>query len=198
LPTNPSYPPYSTSSNFSSLIGSRYTYELVVDSDSGFQITTPWGPASPYTRYEADFSLSLESLYVSGTLASNVGFGIRNDDPESADATHDSLDVAVPFTSQETFYIPGEYGNLSPDNIILSLKDYTSSAFDSNALPMSVDVDNFESAELRWYTTSGGLNTRAIMASVDSVTVSPVRVPGAAWLLGSALLWLGVVRRRLC
>jgi hypothetical protein len=74
---------------------------------------------------------------------------------------------------------------------------YTQYTSDLNNLASatSVGLPNYVS-DFLWMTPSGDSGIQALIGTELNVGVSPTPIPGAAWLLGSGLLWLAAFRKR--
>lgn len=91
--------------------------------------------------------------------------------------------------------VPGN--NLGHD-ITFSLKS-TSTALATDALPTSIDLNDFDSitGAFSSFSLANGPAGDPIFYSIDALTLRAIPVPAAVWLFGSGLLGLvGVVRRK--
>lgn len=84
-------------------------------------------------------------------------------------------------------------GDFRATGFSIRFADLDGSAFDSTAIPTTIDIDDFEIRliSVEWFSPSNG--PIALVLEVDSI--QPVPIPAAAWLLASALILLRLKTR---
>ena len=88
-------------------------------------------------------------------------------------------------------------GNNIDHDIIFSLKP-TSTALATDALPNSIDLNDFDSVTGAFssFSLTNGPAGDPIHYSIDTLTLRAVPIPSALWLFGSGILGLISIARR--
>ena len=84
------------------------------------------------------------------------------------------------------------------DKFKLELQDSSKSVFSDSTLPLTFDVNDFDSGHRKMelkFKASGGKELK-IKGVIDSLAVISVPIPAAAWLFGSGLVALATLKRK--
>ncbi len=148
--------------------------------------------------YDTDTAVDTNSdgnvgLYFLGTPMSFTLGGVTYTSPDSISAVQ-----LVNDTAGVDGYISGTAGTFSAnglDNLsgLIMLTDTDASVFGDDSLPLSFALSDFENTMFNFGGSAAGV-FGGVLGSIDSITfssdVSPVPIPGAIWLFGSALAGL--------
>ena len=158
--------------------------------------TNPSLNTGSYVDSLISFSAALDGQPISGGNWDAGALSVSND---SGSPFYDSFDLSTYYETITPVSFSG-LGPYSTSNIVIVLRDSGSTAFNSTVIPESYDLADFDISFLSviFQPSTNGINTRVDAAITSlNVTVDPVPIPGAVWLVGSGLIGFAGIRKKI-